>query len=1789
MNPALRDRQALKRLRKIEHSASLRLGEHITQSILKPWRLPFLPITLPLVGLKIGLEHLKFVQRPEMRVEWERETEGKGLLVYVDGYASNHVKSVVQDLEDISNLRTDIGISVACTSKYQKLFIDTKLPVFVLPEKGDLSTERIEEWGVLLEEQIGGISAFFHPSMVLVIGPYPHRALKNLVRANPAIRLVHDQRPSANSSKKYQNQIFTHLSGVLRSRTDRRSIPDAVTVHRVDDLGMTSWISNVFESLEQTTGDAFEFNVEESKNLIEITIKAERDTNKISEKIDKLNQKHGIEKTYSLLTFTLITLELQDETSDKKYTRDLFVGALRSIGNTNFEHMLELAEWRLHRYQDERAAKSVIQFLRNAERVEEAAVYLRYVKDEVWKKREIQTVTTRMLAQYGINSSQNKDFAEMESFEVEAVVRAELEQGVIHTLKIELGTTKGGIKRKIKVLHNLLKATLDIHHPLLHQLYVEYGLFKHDSIYLAKRLNAAFLLYDDPHSAMKALEYGPLEQLENEVLKTRTIIAKIDGSWLSSIGPYTSFSSFKPKQNQVLYLAHMALPFESAGYCTRTHGLLTNLSQLNSDVIVQARLGYPLDKGKLKHLAEEDVKGQFKIDGLKYHYHGSSDAGISDPDERGYIERAAIALIEKARKVRPALIQAASNHVNGAIGLTAARTLNLPFIYEVRGLWHMSRVARQPHFLHHAEYKAMDEAELAICSEADLVLAITHAVRYYLIEKGVDPERILVLPNGVDSKRFVPIKQDHALRTELGLGEGTVIGYVGSFVKYEGLDLLIEAFAKLSAERNDVYLLLVGDGQIRNELESLVDEHDLRKRVRFTGRVPHEDVNRYHSIIDIAPFPRTPDIVCEFISPLKPFESMAMGQVVIGSNVAALKEIIVDGEHGRLFRKGDSHHLYEVLESIISQPKEMVRLKTSGLAWVKKHRDWGSLASYLNEVHNAVLNGASKPALLGDGQALTVRNGKVSSVIEGAPTILAIMDEFSSTALSADAHLIQPTPENWQELLNHNAIDMLIVESAWIGNNGSWHRKVGWYSEDEIADLEALVDACRERNIPSVFYNKEDPVHFNRFSKTSALFDYVFTTDAGCIPRYEALEDSLIQSVDWIQFAAQPDVHHPYNTKLQDRDDIAFAGTYYAGKYPERCQKMDMLFDASVEHGLVIYDRQSDGGNPQYVFPERFKEYIQGKLEYQDMLKKHRDHLVFLNVNSVEDSLTMAARRIFEIPASGACLVSGPGLAVREVYGNTIPIVTSEQQAADTLEALMTNHQFMQYTIQASRHIVLKDHLNIHRLKKMLNAPSLTLQTLGASNPRLIIADTSTPLIEICLWVARQEMPFNHLVLPRQSSSKAEELILNLLLNRNISIEYKLNSEIDGPLVTIIDVSAFDHRGISMLYNELQSSPKTIHLRSSTGDLLATCKHEETAEEVDLEHHVFQHREEMWISTVHEFTFKKVPSSILIAGHDLKFAMPIVEVLREMGIEILVDKWDNHNKFDAEKSRQLLTKADAVWCEWALGNVEWYSSAIKNETPLFVRYHLQELNYEYLNNSDQERITNVSFVCKHYEENARKIGQISDNLSTSVIPNILNTRTQYTGKNDNFSIGFVGMVPARKRLDLALDLLEELLRHDRRYTLRIVGKNPEEFAWLMKREEERDYYQQINKRLESNPLLKSKVEFLGYVDDIREFYSSVGHVISTSDFESFHLTLADGPAHGAAAHTLKWKGAASIYTEDWLNDSIEEMAQLIINLNESNLTGYHAYQQSLHLVKQMSPEIIGLSILEAMYGGDSVE
>ncbi len=456
---------------------------------------------------------------------------------------------------------------------------------------------------------------------------------------------------------------------------------------------------------------------------------------------------------------------------------------------------------------------------------------------------------------------------------------------------------------------------------------------------------------------------------------------------------------------------------------------------------------------------------------------------------------------------------------------------------------------------------------------------------------------------------------------------------------------------------------------------------------------------------------------------------------------------------------------------------------------------------------------------------------------------------------------------------------------------------------------------------------------------------------------------------------------------------------------------------------------------------------------------------------------------------------------------------------------------------------------------------------------------------DVCLWFARQELEFTHLVLPSTPATKAEELLVNLLQNRGLNVSYEQPEHSTSPTIHIYEVMAFDHHGLDALFNEMRSTPHTVHLKSSTGDLLATCEQPRSEIELNLEHHVFTSTPQKLISTITDHTFTEVPSTILIAGHDLKFAMPIVEVMEEMGIRVLVDKWDNHNKFDAEQSRSLLEKADAVWCEWALGNVEWYSHAINSDMPLFVRYHLQERELEYLNSARQENITHVSFVCDYYRKHSFDIGQLSHSVPSSVIPNLLQRKDTSKKRNDNFSIGFVGMVPKRKRLDLALDLIENLQMKDSRYQLKIVGKHPDEYAWLHKREDEKLYYDAIQNRLSQNPILASKIEFLGFIDDISEFYSSVGHVISTSDFESFHLTLADGPSLGCAAHTLKWDGSETIYNDLWLNEDIESMARRIHEINLQNKTSYHAHQQFVNLSPQMQTERVALSIIEAMSGG----
>lgn len=397
---------------------------------------------------------------------------------------------------------------------------------------------------------------------------------------------------------------------------------------------------------------------------------------------------------------------------------------------------------------------------------------------------------------------------------------------------------------------------------------------------------------------------------------------------------------FEPQPRHALYLLHNALPRHSGGYATRTHGLLTELNSSGWDVHGVTRLGYPYD---LSGMADVPDLPESELVGTVRYHHLLTGRQIEKKNPMfDYTERYVDALLPLARAQRPAILHGASNHWNGFAAVKAARRLGIASVYEVRGLWEVTRASRDPVWGAGDQYRYLARMEADAARGADRVIAITTALKAEMVDRGVDAEKITLVPNGVDTERFTPLPRDEELAESLGVSGKTVIGYVGSVVDYEGLGLLIDAARALRIRREDFHVLIIGDGAALEDLQA--QAADLSDVVTFLGRIPHEDVERHYSIIDITPFPRKPLPVCEMVSPLKPFEAMAMGKAVIASNVAALAEIVEDGRTGLLHAKGDVQSLAARLERLLDDAELREQLGDRARDWVVAERDWRSLA-----------------------------------------------------------------------------------------------------------------------------------------------------------------------------------------------------------------------------------------------------------------------------------------------------------------------------------------------------------------------------------------------------------------------------------------------------------------------------------------------------------------------------------------------------------------------------------------------------------------------------------------------------------------------------------------------------------------------------------------------------------------------------------------------------------------------------------------------------------------------------
>src|SRR5699024_4232769 len=291
-------------------------------------------------------------------------------------------------------------------------------------------------------------------------------------------------------------------------------------------------------------------------------------------------------------------------------------------------------------------------------------------------------------------------------------------------------------------------------------------------------------------------------------------------------------------------------------------------------------------------------------------------------------------------------------HWNGLAAVKTGRLLGIPSVYEVRGLWEVTRASRDAEWGRSAQYSYLARMEADAARGATRVLAITNALKGELVDRGVSEEKITLVPNGVDTARCAPIPRDEGLAEELGVQGRTVIGYVGTVVDYEGLDLLLTATRELRRTRDDFHVLVVGDGAQLESLRSIARTEELDDVASFIGRVPHEEAERYYSIIAITPFPRLPLPVCELVSPLQPFAPRAMAKAVVASDVAALAEIATPETNGLLHVKGCAESLQEQLTRLLDDPSLLDELGRTSRQWVVEHRDWRTLAQVIAEIYS---------------------------------------------------------------------------------------------------------------------------------------------------------------------------------------------------------------------------------------------------------------------------------------------------------------------------------------------------------------------------------------------------------------------------------------------------------------------------------------------------------------------------------------------------------------------------------------------------------------------------------------------------------------------------------------------------------------------------------------------------------------------------------------------------------------------------------------------------------------------
>lgn len=402
---------------------------------------------------------------------------------------------------------------------------------------------------------------------------------------------------------------------------------------------------------------------------------------------------------------------------------------------------------------------------------------------------------------------------------------------------------------------------------------------------------------------------------------------------------------------RILHILDHSLPLHS-GYAFRTIAILREQRALGWQTF---QLTTP--RQGTSPVLEEDIEG--------WHFYRTpraAAAAIPGWSEMREMANSARRISEVAEEIKPDILHPHSPVLNALPALRVGRRLGIPVVYEMRASWEDAAVDHGSTREGSLRYRLSRALETVALRRADQITTICEGLRQDILVRGISADKVTVIPNAVDIGAFAAgTAPDENLRRQLGLAGATVLGFVGSFYAYEGLDLLIEALKLLLPRHPDVRLLLVGGGSHEVSLRRLGADLGVLDRIIFAGRVPNAQVQRYYDLIDILAYPRRSIRLTELVTPLKPLEAMAQGRIFVASNVGGHRELVRDGETGYLFQPDDPAALARAVETALDHRADWSRIRDAGRRFVESERTWKRSVSRYQQVYAQALASRRRP------------------------------------------------------------------------------------------------------------------------------------------------------------------------------------------------------------------------------------------------------------------------------------------------------------------------------------------------------------------------------------------------------------------------------------------------------------------------------------------------------------------------------------------------------------------------------------------------------------------------------------------------------------------------------------------------------------------------------------------------------------------------------------------------------------------------------------------------------------